>query len=496
MAVLKRVKLFVDHRIKLNLNEIDDETFAGLKERFKYGNPEYYKIKATRGFVSNGVLPYFTSYEIMPKYITFSRGTINIIRKFLKLQGYDVEVIDNRLFKPLDKPFIDHSTYQLRDYQEKNVAHLKFFQQGLMRGVCGCGKTEVGSEVVRQLSQWTLIIVHKKRLLVQWRKRIAKRFGIDMNDIGIWGDGTKEIKPITIGLVQSVIKDVDKLRDKFGAIIVDECHHAPAETFTEIIDSFPAAYRIGLSATMERKDGKHVLMYDAFGNIVTEVTKEMLMERELIHDAEIIIVPTEFKCEEYYYKSKKKGYTYLVQKMILDKDRNRLIYSYLNKELNDNHYCIVLSDRVRFCKNWKKWLEQKDIVAKLLIGENDAESEEALDLLEEELLHCVIGTTVADEGLDAPILDRGFGTTPTALHPSRLIQQVGRIERISNNKQDAKYYYFWDKWIGGFEEHPRAIMKKFNNVSIILPDGTKEILKKNGKKGIMWTRLMPIIYST
>ena len=68
--------------------------------------------------------------------------------------------------------------------------------------------------------------------------------------------------------VQTVTKMVDKIQKEFGTVIMDEAHHTPATTFTNIVDNMHARYRIALSGTMQRKDGKHILFKDIFGPII------------------------------------------------------------------------------------------------------------------------------------------------------------------------------------------------------------------------------------
>ena len=87
---------------------------------------------------------------------------------------------------------------------------------------------------------------------------------------GVIGSGVYDIEDyaIVVSNVQSLVKHIDKIAKEFGTVIVDECHHIPATTFTNITDKLHARYRIGLSGTMIRKDGKHILFPDYFGTVV------------------------------------------------------------------------------------------------------------------------------------------------------------------------------------------------------------------------------------
>ncbi|MFV8328467.1 DEAD/DEAH box helicase [Flavobacterium sp. ZS1P14] len=93
----------------------------------------------------------------------------------------------------------------------------------------------VGLKIIAEKRQPALIITHRKQIAEQWIERIETFLGIPKNDIGKIGQGKTKIgKQITVAMIQSLSKelekpDVEKLLNAFGTIIVDECHHIPAE---------------------------------------------------------------------------------------------------------------------------------------------------------------------------------------------------------------------------------------------------------------------------
>ena len=72
-----------------------------------------------------------------------------------------------------------------------------------------------------------------------------------------------------------------KIRKEFGTIILDEMHHVSSPTFSKVIDTNYCRYKIGLSGTIERKDGKHVVFRDYFGSKVFKPPKENFMTPEV-----------------------------------------------------------------------------------------------------------------------------------------------------------------------------------------------------------------------
>ena len=141
------------------------------------------------------------------------------------------------------------------------------------------GKTFTALAIAAKLKQKTLIVVHTVPLRTQWVREVEKVFGIIP---GVIGSGTFEIGEfITIGNTQSLYRQLPKIEKEFGTIILDEMHHVSSPTFAKIIDANHARYKIGLSGTIERKDGKHVVFRDYFGSKIFKPPKENYMIPEI-----------------------------------------------------------------------------------------------------------------------------------------------------------------------------------------------------------------------
>lgn len=151
---------------------------------------------------------------------------------------------------------------ELREYQDNIIsAYMNNIIQGndggLLEIPCGRGKTVMALKILSLLKVKTLIIVHKGFLLDQWTERIQQflptatigRIQGQIIDI--------ENKDIVIGMLQSLsMKEYpESLFDEFGLMIVDEVHHIAAEVFVRSLFTVVTKYTLGLSATMNRKDG-------------------------------------------------------------------------------------------------------------------------------------------------------------------------------------------------------------------------------------------------
>jgi len=483
------VDVIVDNRLRLNYKEFPKEMYKELKESLTYKNPLYFKY-SQMGFGTKGVPQNITSYDINKDIMTISRGASYKLKEIARKHSIELKFIDNRL----SIPYEFESGIELRGYQIKPSNQLFHLQNGIVKGPCGCGKTIILLKTIERIGQKTLIIVHEQKLQQQWFDEIHLLFGIPKEEIGLIGGiskGKNKVKPITVALQQSLLRSAEKYKNEFGCIVCDEVHHYAASTFQEVIDVFPAKYRIGATATDKRKDGKHFLLYDQFGKIVHEITEEDLKKNNQTMDIKMVVVHTQFeytgKMEEFTNKIfrgndeegnsiwEKQEIEYInnneyLEQIIMDANRNRLIYRFIKAEVENDEFCILLSDRRRFCHNWQKWLGERDIESKLLVGgsEYKDEGEQAIKRITEKGdLHVVIGTTVADEGLNIKKLSRGFSATPTASNERRITQQTGRIKRIADGKKDAIWYYFLDANVKGSDKHFKMLKKLFKNMEIL-----------------------------
>ncbi|MDZ7613660.1 MAG: DEAD/DEAH box helicase family protein [Flavobacteriaceae bacterium] len=166
--------------------------------------------------------------------ISIPRGFIGKLLRFCKESQIEFEFVDERKLKtsiPLRlMPLCEIinsgviETVSKKDY-------------GVIVAPPGSGKTVIGLKIISDKAQPALIIVHRKQLLEQWTERIEAFLGIPKRDIGVIGQGKSKIgKQITVATIQSLPKQMESVQNQFGTIIVDECHHVPAETFRNTIE--------------------------------------------------------------------------------------------------------------------------------------------------------------------------------------------------------------------------------------------------------------------
>ncbi len=129
-------------------------------------------------------------------------------------------------------------------------------QQGLIVMPTGTGKTEVNLESMNRTAGSTLVVSPVRDLMYQWHRRILSGLGYDA---GIISDNTHNVKPVTVTTYDSACIHMQKLGDRFGLIIFDECHHLPGDLRKEAALMSAAPLRLGLTATPERADGRHTI---------------------------------------------------------------------------------------------------------------------------------------------------------------------------------------------------------------------------------------------
>lgn len=189
-----------------------------------------------------------------------------------------------------------------RDYQEP-VIH-KFLQHcskvkcggGLLELHTAWGKTSASLYIATQLKKKTIVIVHKEFLMNQWIERI-QAFLPDARVGKIQGPIIDiEDKDIVLCMLQSlVLKDYEpEIFEQFGLTIIDEVHHISSQTFSTSLFKLVTKYMLGLSATMERKDGTTNVFKMFLGDVIHKAERK--------HDNTVEVRALYFKTDDADFK--------------------------------------------------------------------------------------------------------------------------------------------------------------------------------------------------
>ncbi len=164
-------------------------------------------------------------------------------------------------------PSVDLPT--LRPHQ---TVAMECFLQADRRGVIvmptGTGKTIVGLSIAAQLHCGCLIVAPIRDLMYQWHRKIQQHLGYDA---GIIGDNVFNLKPVSVTTYDSAAIHMQRLGNQFQLIIFDECHHLPGQFYQDAALMSAAPWRLGLTATPERRDGRHRELNHLIGPTVYEL---------------------------------------------------------------------------------------------------------------------------------------------------------------------------------------------------------------------------------
>lgn len=176
--------------------------------------------------------------------------------------GYDV-IDEAKSYQPLELAL----TAAPRPYTHQSEAIEAWVAQG-KRGVVilptGSGKTYVAQLAMMQVQRSTLVVVPVIDLLNQWASVLERAFG---QPVGMIGGGSFDIQPITVSTYDSACIHMERLGGQFGLLIFDEVHHLPSDMYKMAAVESIAPFRLGLTATFERADGKEAVIEDLLGQV-------------------------------------------------------------------------------------------------------------------------------------------------------------------------------------------------------------------------------------
>lgn len=345
---------------------------------------------------------------------------------------WPMPVMDHRLrFTP--RPFAWQG--QLYPYQQPVVQAIAVRQGGTLVAMPGSGKTIMGLALAAYWQQPTLWLVSTLELRRVAEEKARILFNLPDEAFGFIGDGEGRMGThLTIGMVQTLTQSaywMEQLKLRIGTIIIDEAHHSPSNSFQTIINHFPAAYRLGLSATPNRTDGLGPMMVAILGPRVV-LPKRLLLAQGRITIPTVYMLGTTFQSRDPHWAAMEKS-------RARDRTRNRLIMQLILRGAQQGRKILVLVERRDHALLLAQALIAKRIRAKALISNvGAAERNQWWDWVEQGRA-VVIATRLANEGLDLPHLDYLI-LGASGRSPVRLEQQLGRGMRTASGKTGIEVY--------------------------------------------------------
>jgi len=380
------------------------------------------------------VRPYIPKSPIQPPaYPVYRESELKYyIPRFYGLKHYG-HAEENRI--PPGEDISIQFAGDLRDYQVNIVEiykkNAKKVGGGLLEIPCGRGKTVIALKIISELKKKTLVVVHKGFLLNQWIERIQQflptaRVGkIQGQVIDI------ENKDIVIGMLQSLsMKEYPStMFDSFGLIIVDECHHISSEVFCRSLQKVVTQYTLGLSATMQRKDGLTKVFKMFLGDIVYSEEREST-DQVLVKAIQYVVDNPDFNEMCYDYRGNP-AYSTMISKLCGFNGRSEFILEVIQKELKEkeDQQIMILAHNKTLLTYLHDAIAHRNI-AEGSVGYYVGGMKEA-ELKKSETRKIIIATyAMAAEALDIKTLTTLVLATPK----TDIVQAVGRILRVKHER--------------------------------------------------------------
>ena len=452
-----------------------------IKRLAAFKNPDFYRTQAMR-------LPVYNKPRVISlaeendEYLFIPRGCEEKLMDFLSGLGVKVKCIDERNEgKTIDVEFKGN----LSKLQSEATKTLLRYDNGILEAATAFGKTVVGISLIAEIKRNTLIIVHSKQLLLQWKERIEQFLVINeelpnddtesrkkkkQSKIGQIGGGIQSpLNIIDIALVQSLITDgeVKEIVRNYGLVIVDECHHAASYTYEKILKTVMAKRVYGLTATPIRRDGQHPITFMCCGSIrYTVDAQSHINSSEFCH----YVIPrfTRTKEPQKLGSDSELSINDIFASIVISQLRNNQIVKDILESYQNGRNILVLTDRIEHVELLydmvRNHIKHAFVLSGKLKKSDSIIIRKALDELPENENVLIIATSkYIGEGFDYPRLDTLLLTFPFSWR-GRLQQYAGRLHREYTGKKDVLILDYVDVNISVLEKMYHKRLKGYASI--------------------------------
>jgi len=419
----------------------------GLQDRIirlaAFENPEFYRAQAMR-------LPTFAKprliccAEEIGSFIALPRGCLDAALGLLKTHGIEPRLRDERTDgEPLDVAFHGELTPQQLDAAQTMLAH----DNGVLCAATAFGKTVTGAWLIAARQVNTLVLVHRRQLMDQWRERLAAFLDLPPAAIGVIGGGrARPTGAIDVAVIQSLNKKgvVADLVADYGHVIVDECHHLSAFSFEQVLKQVQARYVVGLTATPVRRDGHQPIITMQCGPIRFR-TDARSQAGARPFDHRVVTRGTDFAMP---VEEVEPGIQAIYSALAADSARNELIVADVLAAVAAGRSPLVLTERTEHRDGLAAALGESAARVFIMSGgmgvKRRREIAEAMAATPAEAPRVIVATgRCVGEGFDDARLDTLFLAMPVAWRGT-LQQYAGRLHRVHAGKADVVIYDYVD----------------------------------------------------
>jgi superfamily II DNA or RNA helicase len=429
--------------IYVEKKDLPDVFLDTLNRLAAFQNPEFYKNQAMR-LSTFGKARVISCAEDLPHQIALPRGLLQEVIDLFQSHRIKVEIIDHRFTGvPIQVEF--HG--DRRPNQAEAIKALASYDEGILCAPTAFGKTVVAAQLIAKRKLNTLVLVHRRHLMDQWRERLALFLGLNIGDIGQIGAGkNRQTGQIDVAVIQSLVRKgkVKDMVSEYGQVIVDECHHVSAFSFERVMRHVKAKYVVGLTATPIRKDGHHPIILMQCGPIRFNVSNKRQaatsgFQYEIIPRLTTFTVPPEWNGI---------GIQDIYTALVNDEQRTDLIVADVVSAIEARRFPLLLTERKDHLQFLLERLKRKVpnvFVMKGGMGKKQRESIASdISLVPEDQRRVIVATgRYIGEGFDDALLDTLFLAMPISWRGT-LQQYVGRLHRLHKDKHVVRVYDYVD----------------------------------------------------
>jgi len=406
-------QLIVDSIISVSKEELSREQWAKMFRRLTYVDSDEIEVSA---------------YDYGGGVVRLPRGTWDMLS--------DLPVEDRRSCPPmpklsyvkqLDAPGYAGQSAALKVMYER--------EQGQVIAPPGRGKTEIGLAFAASCKTRTLVIVHTNALLKQWVSRAEE--SVPGMKVGIIQGHTCQVEHLTVAMAQTLkrhILDGGKFWRQFGCVIVDEAHHAAAETWEWLLNVCPAKYRFGITASEKRSDGRHPSVRFNIGPVIYKLKFESAVP--------MVVRPVETRWRT---TTPPQFWAQMMRKLINDEERNEIIARLIDREVAEGNYTLCLSRQIKHLQNIGDKLTSTEGVVLITGRQSRRMQAQGIKALRDGDIHCILGTQMFEEGVDIPRINRVILAYPGT--EITVLQKIGRGSRQAEGKTETIIYDLVDEFV-------------------------------------------------
>jgi len=469
------ISIKLGNLIYVEKKDLPDAFLDRLIRLAAFQNPEFYSAQAMR-LSTFGKPRVIACAEDLLHHIALPRGLLKEVLDLFESHRIAVEVTDHRFSGvPIEVDF--HG--DRRADQTEAAKALTACDDGILCAPTAFGKTAVAAQLIAMRKVNTLVLVHRRHLMDQWRERLASFLGLSTKEIGQIGGGkTTKTGRLDVAVIQSLIRkgEVKDIVAEYGQVIVDECHHVSAFSFERVLKKVKAKYVVGLTATPVRKDGHHPIILMQCGPIRFNVSSKKQAAASAFQ-YEVIPRLTEFTVPpEWNGIGIQEIYTALVR----DERRTDLIVADVVSAIEDGRFPLLLTERTDHLQLLLEKLARRVpnvLVMKGGMGkkQRDALASEISSVSEGQPRVIIATGRYIGEGFDDARLDTLFLAMPISWRGT-LQQYVGRLHRLHENKHVVRVYDYVDASVPVLNRMYEKRLKAYKAVgySVVRPSNGPE----------------------